>query len=202
MSLAEVAVVILAAGSGRRLGLGPKAHVTLAGETFLATIVRRCRDAGLGAVFVVGSAEDALIEAACHRVGARLVVNVDPSRGMSSSVHAGLEAVSIARVRAAASVVVYPVDLPLVRTGTVALVAGASVSRPDAWARPCVDGSTGHPIALGARLLPRVLEAGPTAPLRDVLRAIDAPCVDVVCDDRGVLVDIDDPGALAAARAL
>ena len=65
-SFADVAVVILAAGSGRRLGLGPKAHVELRGESFLSRVVDTCRGAGLGPTWVVGSVDDGRIAAFLH----------------------------------------------------------------------------------------------------------------------------------------
>ena len=63
--LTHVHVVVLAAGSGSRLGLGPKAHVVLGDETFLSRIVRSCREAELGPVLVVGGQGDARIADAC-----------------------------------------------------------------------------------------------------------------------------------------
>jgi molybdenum cofactor cytidylyltransferase len=169
-------------------------------RSFLLRIVASCRDAGLGAIYAVGSPDDPRIEAACAELGARLVLNVDPARGMSSSVHAGL--LEVVRGAATSGVVIFPVDLPLVRADTVGLVAHAAVARPDAWARPLFEGASGHPVALGARLVPRILDAGPSVPLRDALRAIDAPGLDVACDDPGVVADVDDREDLARARAV
>jgi CTP:molybdopterin cytidylyltransferase MocA len=196
--LARVAVVILAAGSGRRLGLGPKAHVVLGGGTFLDRIVRTCRKAGLGTIYVVGSAADARIDAVCASLQVRLVVNPEPARGMSSSVAVGLEAV---RVEAnALATLVFPVDFPLVRENTLRLVALALEPDRESWSRPLFDGEGGHPIAIDARLVARVLALGPHVPLRDALHTLGVPSTDVTCDDAGVVSDVDLPEDLLAAR--
>ena len=198
----NVAVVILAAGSGRRLGLGPKAHVVLQGETFLTRIVDRSRKAGLGPLHVVGSALDSRIAAACTQLQARLVVNEDPSRGMSSSVHVGLLDVASASGGDAPAVVVFPVDFPLVLGSTLRDLRLAALLHPETWSRPCFKGESGHPVVLGANLASHVRTKGPHEPLREVLRVWSIPPVDVECEDRGIVLDIDEPGDLVAARSL
>jgi CTP:molybdopterin cytidylyltransferase MocA len=194
-----VHVVVLAAGEGRRLGLGPKAHVTLGDETFLSRVLRSCRDADVGPVHVVGSPRDARIEAACARLGARLTLNPAPERGMSSSVNLGLAAAQ--EEGPAGGVLVFPVDVPLVEARTLRLLGGALALGPDVWARPVFRGTSGHPVALGSGVIPALLSMGATVPLRDALRLLDARRVDVDCDDAGVITDIDLPEQLAAARA-
>jgi CTP:molybdopterin cytidylyltransferase MocA len=180
-------VVVLAAGSGRRLGLGPKAHVLVGGVSLLARVVATCRTAGLRRVLVVGSAHDARIAPACATLGVELLANEAPDRGMASSVILGLAAT--ARGRSAA--LIFPVDTPFVRPDTVAQIAAAVRGARDSWARPVHEKEGGHPIALGARVIARVVAAGHDAPLRQTLRALAVPRVDVVTDDTGVARDID-----------
>jgi len=213
----RVAVVVLAAGSGRRLGLGPKAHVMLGEMTFLSRILRACHDARLGQAYVVRSLDDdrlaPLGDDSIHGglsidsdavpnappMSVRVVTNEDPARGMSSSVHEGLAA---AARDGAAGVLVFPVDIPLVHAATLRLLAATIEGQPGAWARPLFDGKGGHPVALGALLVRRVLARGPATPLRDALREEAAPAIEVACDDAGVLEDIDLPDDLARARGL
>jgi CTP:molybdopterin cytidylyltransferase MocA len=194
----EVCVLILAAGSGRRLGLGPKAHVVLGEETFLARVVRTCREARLGPIRVIGSVHDTSIIRACVELGVLLTTNAKPERGMSSSVHAGLLAARDDGL--ADGALVFPVDFPLVTAPTVELLRLALLDRRDVWARPIFDGRSGHPVAIGAELILRLLAMG-DAPLRDALKATGATIVEVPCDDGGVVADIDIPNDLVAARA-
>jgi nicotine blue oxidoreductase len=199
LDLTGVRVLVLAAGSGRRLGLGPKAHVRLLGDSLLGRVVHACKGAALGPVRVVGSAADPHIAEACRSLGVLLTLNTDPTRGMSSSVWLGLEALRFDDRTSA--VLIFPVDLPLVQTATLRRLGHAVAGGADVWARPLFGGVSGHPIALGAALVLRVIAMGMALPLRDSLRALGARKVDVVCDDPGVTTDIDLPEHLEAARA-
>jgi CTP:molybdopterin cytidylyltransferase MocA len=191
-------VVLLAAGSGRRLGCGPKAHVAIAGATFLERIVRSSREAGIEEVFVVGSHEDAVMPKACEALGVRLAINDDPSRGMSSSVHAGLLMMTTARPPTGA--LVWPVDVPLVRATTLRLLTQALGGAHDASVHPVYRSASGHPVGLGRDV---VLQLAKTLvlPLRDALIALRARRVDVPCDDAGVVTDVNTPKDLAEAAA-
>jgi molybdenum cofactor cytidylyltransferase len=192
----NVVAVVLAAGSGRRLGRGPKAHVLLGQTTFLARVVGALHDAGLTAIHVVGSTHDPSIRAASLTLGTRLVLNPEPERGMSSSVHVGLcQALEDDSVE---GVLVMPVDLPLVRVTTLRLLAGSVTADGTAMcARPVFGGTSGHPIALSRELALTVVAGDPATPLRDAL--LGARTVDVACDDPGVLHDIDRPEDLERA---
>ncbi len=189
------AVVILAAGAGRRLGLGPKAHVDLGGKTFLERVVASCRAAGLGPLWVVASADDLRMAEVATRLALQLCWNVDPARGMSSSVHVGLQAAS-----PRSPVLVFPVDLPLVQPATLRGLAAAGLRHPSGWARPCFGDAGGHPVVLGRELASRVRAAGPLAPLRETLAAADVQRFDLDVDDAGVVRDVDDAEDLAAAQ--
>lgn len=189
--LSSIGVVVLAAGEGRRLGLGAKAHVRLRGETFLARVVRSCREAGLGPAWVVGRATDALLPAACDALAIRRVDNPRPELGMSSSIHVGLRA---AQRESLGGVLVFPVDHPLVASRTLLRLARAA--HDDAWVRPLHAGRHGHPVLLGPALVSKLLAFSPTMPLRDALRAAGARAVDVPCDDAATLDSVNTPADL------
>lgn len=196
MTLGDVEVIVLAAGAGRRLGAGPKAHVRLGAETLLSRVVRSARGAGLEEIRVVGGAADPSIAGACAALDVVLAQNPEPERGMFSSVQVALRA-SARSVGA----IIFPVDVPLVETSTVASLARALASAgADAWVRPVHAGRRGHPIGLGAGLLAPLLELDPVTPLRDALVAVGARPLDVPSADAGVVLDIDTPDDLAAAR--
>lgn len=190
----EIVVVVLAAGEGRRLGLGPKAHVLLGGEALLARVVRSCREAGLTRAWVVGSPGDIRITAACDALAVEVVINPQPELGMASSVHVGLRE---AQRQRAGGALVFPVDHPLVRASTIARLADAL--QDDAWVRPLHARRRGHPIALGAALVSRLLALDPRTPLREALEAAGARGVDVPCDDPATLEGVNTPADLERA---
>lgn len=90
----KIGAVILAAGSGTRLGGVAKALLAGAdGRTFLATVVATARDAGANdIVVVVGPPFGESVAAQARELGARIVVNPQPERGMASSVALGFGA--------------------------------------------------------------------------------------------------------------
>ncbi len=191
---------MLAAGEGRRLGLGPKAHVILGEETFLERVVRTAREAGLRAIWAVGSPMDFLLQPACAALQIHYTLNPTPALGMSSSIHAGLAAaLSEENSNPPRALLIFPVDLPLVRASTLRALVAAQ--HPDACARPLHDGQHGHPILLGAALAARILALGPETPLRDALATLRATFLDVPVDDAATLQNVNTPEDLAAARA-
>ena len=118
---AAVAALVVAAGEGRRLGLGPKAFVALAGEPLLVHAARAlaaCDEL----VVVVGPAEVARATALLHAaLGSNVVVCAGGAQ-RRDSVLAGLEA-----VREAAVVAVHDAARPLVSPALVARTVAALV---------------------------------------------------------------------------
>ena len=100
----EIAAIILAAGASRRMGKN-KLLLELDGETLIRRAIGRARDAGLSPVIVVLGHEADRVRAALDGVRCQIVVNPDPSRPMSASMHAGLGALPAS---ADAAVVILP----------------------------------------------------------------------------------------------
>jgi len=90
----KIGAVILAAGAGTRLGGVAKALLTGAdGRTFLARVVGTAHEAGTDdIVVVVGPPFGDAVAAGARELGARVVVNPQPERGMASSVALGFGA--------------------------------------------------------------------------------------------------------------
>ncbi len=192
MTEVNVAGLILAGGEGRRWG-GPKAWASLPdGRTFLAA----CAEAliGGGARPVAATLPPGTDPGAAPP-GVTPVVLPGPGLDMFASLACGLR--SLVEAEGWTTVVVLPVDHPLVRAATVAAVAAAASPAAIAttpWGRH------GHPIALSRGLAEAVVAGwfrGPT--LREVLRA--ARAVDAVVDDPGVRANCNTPERLAEAWA-
>ena len=184
--------VILAAGAGVRLGGVAKALLAAHdGRTFLSTILATGRAVGLDeAIVVVGPPYGEAVRAAAEALGARVVVNDTPERGMASSVALGFAALT-----ACDAAWLWPVDHPHVAVATLrALVA--ALDGHDA-ARPVFEGRGGHP-PLIARSMFGDLAGCSEAPggARSVLARHDV--LDVVVTDPGVVRDIDTKADLEA----
>jgi len=193
----KLGAVILAAGAGMRLGGVAKALLrTAADATFLEQIVATARRAGLDTAVVVVAAPFG-VEVATHarELGARVVENPDPARGMASSIALGFAAIAETACDAAW---LWPVDHPDVTPATLAALE-ARLAGHDA-ARPTVNGRGGHPPLVARALWPR-LAACADLPhgARDVFAAADV--VDVPVGDAGCVRDVDTATDLPEVRA-
>jgi CTP:molybdopterin cytidylyltransferase MocA len=142
------AAVILAAGSGRRMG-GPKALLVLDGETLLQRAIRIATSSGCDPVIaVVGDWDPGPLDPAV-----RVVRNSEAAEGMASSIRAGIAALA-PDVEVA---LILTVDQPAVDAnllGKLLALAEADTSRPAACA---YGNSTGVPAVLPRRLFPDLL---------------------------------------------
>lgn len=187
------AAVILAAGSGSRLGGVAKALLVHEGRTFLEHIVDLVRaDGGGPCIVVVGPPygdEVARYARSLPGIGMWTVNNPDPSRGMASSVALGFTFVEpCTRLMGVPAAYLWPVDHPFVLPSTLARLREAAIE--GAIARPTYQGRGGHP-----PLIPRAhweqfascthVEGG----ARGVMSKLRV--VDVVVDDPGVVRDVD-----------
>jgi CTP:molybdopterin cytidylyltransferase MocA len=193
--------VILAAGAGLRLGGVAKALLRRGSATFLEHILATARSVGIGdAIVVVGAPHADAVAAHARELGARVVVNPDPGRGMASSVAIGFaELASAAAPERGATIDaawLWPVDHPDVTADT--LRALATALQLHEVAQPRLDGRGGHPPLVARAIWARLASCG-AAPdgARGVIRTADTIAVEV--DDLGVVRDIDTPADLEAA---
>lgn len=85
----RVAGLVLAAGAGRRFG-GGKMLAELEGRPLLAHVLDAAHEAGLAELVVVLGADADRVRRAVDLSDARVVVNPNPARGLSSSLRLGL----------------------------------------------------------------------------------------------------------------
>lgn len=168
---------MLAAGAGARMG-GPKAELVVGGVRLLDRAVETAREAGCDLVLAV-------VRPGTDVAGARLVVNLDPERGMRSSLALAVEAASDV-----AALAVVLVDTP-------GLTAEAIRSVVDAWrpgriATGRYPTGRGHPTVMSPQLWRQALAAaGPDEGARAFLAA-NPELVDEV-DVAGNPADLDTP---------
>jgi CTP:molybdopterin cytidylyltransferase MocA len=195
--MSRIAAVVLAAGASSRMGR-PKALLDFDGTTALALVLRTCADAGADVAVVVTSPEGEAVRQAC--VGAPLpviaAVNPDPTRGMLSSLQAGLRALP-----AATAFLLFPVDFPIVPAPEVRRLIDARVNRPGRIFVPSFARRRGHPALVDAALAPEFLALGDDQTARVVMAAHAAETVYVEADDDRVLMDMDTPEDYARCLA-
>lgn len=187
MKAPDLAVIVLAAGAGRRLG-GPKALALWHGRPFLTHVLDRLERAlpGQPVVVVFGAGGPELRDIARAR-DARPVENPSwDDGGMLSSIHVGLDAVGDVE-----GLLLWPVDHPGVDPSTLQALAGAG-------ARDCVVVPThgrrrGHPVLFGGDYLVALRDAPPDEGARAVVRAPGTRVVELPVDDPFIHLDVDTP---------
>mgnify|MGYP001181695538 CR=1 FL=1 len=163
---ASVAGIILAAGMGRRLGLGPKAFVSLHGASLLELAVNRLRRCGVSPIVTVLPPGPDPIELP---EGLIVVRNDSPDSGPLGSACLGAGALPSALQVA----LIYPVDHHAVTDRDVARVIDAQRDLSPDVGRvvPRWNGRGGHPVLLMPSALKALREVASPASmtLRDVL---------------------------------
>lgn len=204
----KLGAVILAAGAGTRLGGVAKALlVGKNGRTFLANILTTAREVGLDdAIVVVGPPFRDQVAAHARALGAYVVVNDEPERGMASSVVVGFSALAagspahvgaseqgargVAMHETCDAAWLWPVDHPDVSAETLRTLISALMNH-DA-ARPVYRGRGGHPPLIARSLVARLATCDKLpGGARGVLAAADT--IDVDVEDPGAVRDIDTP---------
>ncbi len=178
--------IVPAAGKAERFG-GAKLLARIGNDVLLDCTVRSLLDGGVDRVIVV-TAPGADLSAAEGLTDPRvsLIVNPDPSRGMFSSIKAGLE------VADGDPILVLPADMPFVSVTTVAAVLN-DCARTQQVVSPVYTGRHGHPVAFPASLRSAILSEPPESTLKMALAATGVPWMDIRVDDAGVLRDVDRP---------
>lgn len=200
--------VVPAAGRSRRMGR-PKLLLPFGEGTVLGATLAALAAGGARRIAVVARPGDRRLAAwlrdeAVGELARRLesppetdllpAVNPDPSRGMLSSILAGVEALDGPEVGKewAGILLVCPADLPALAPATVAAVleraGGGAV-----LAVPVHAGRRGHPLAIGPGLVPELPTLDLSIGLRQLLDRHPGEVVEVPVDDPGCVRDLDTP---------
>jgi molybdenum cofactor cytidylyltransferase/nicotine blue oxidoreductase len=183
-----VAGLVLAGGSGRRLGR-PKALLRREGTLLVEQAVRTVQAAGCDPVVVVLGAAADQVQASAELAGATVVVNKAWSTGVASSLRAGLTRAGEA---GAGAVVVIPVDMPGIGVEAVRRVTTAV--NPDALVCSTFEGRRSYPVLLGRSHWSGVLMlASADVGVRPYLLARSSQVTDVACDAVAEPGDVDTP---------
>jgi molybdenum cofactor cytidylyltransferase len=144
-----VGAVLLAAGSGSRLGGRPKSLLELGGVPLIRRQLIALSGAGVDEVVVVLGHHADAIEAAVSEFPVTLARNLAPDDGQPSSVRIGLQALA-GKLDA---VVIALADQPLINAQDITDLISAFKKRGDArMVVPRVDGEPGNPVIFDAAL--------------------------------------------------
>jgi molybdenum cofactor cytidylyltransferase len=146
--------LVLAAGMARRFG-GDKLLATLDHRPLFSHVLESVSAAKstrlVERIYVVAAEGDHAIADLTLRAGATLVLNPDPSRGLSSSIRLGLAALP----DTIGAALIFLADQPLVRVDVIASVIDAWREGDTSVVRPryaCTPDIPGHPVLLARPL--------------------------------------------------
>lgn len=184
----KISAVILAAGYSRRMERF-KPLLPLGGMTVLERVVSLYEITGVTDIRVVTGFRSDKIRSALAARPVSVVHNPVHDSGMFSSVMAGVNSLPEG-VRA---FFVHPVDIPLVRPHTLALLMDAFNENPSPVIYPAFDDRRGHPPLVHGELRKEIVSHDGTGGLRALLRRFDSRALDLPLADEGVLLDMDTP---------
>lgn len=185
-----VSAILTAAGESRRMGR-PKPLLPWRGTTLVEHQISALFDGGVSEVVVVVGHEADAVAAQVSCTGARCVVNPDYLQGKTTSIKAGLRAVS----PDADAILLLAVDQP--RTDAiVSAVVRAHVSGDFLITSPRYEGHGGHPLIFAASLrseLARISEE--KQGIREVFQAHRDSVQEYALDDAMIRLDLNTPEA-------
>jgi molybdenum cofactor cytidylyltransferase len=184
------------------MGGANKLLAEVQGRALIAHVVSAVLGSRARPVVIVTGHDASGVREALQREGVlervELVHNEAHGEGMSTSLRAGIAALG-SGVDAALIVLG---DLPRLRAAHVEAVADAFVPGAERdLCAPVFEGRRGHPVLFPARCFPALLAVTGDQGGRDVLRDQAQRVKLVTVADDGVLVDVDTPADLEAARS-
>ena len=150
-----VGAVLLAAGSGSRMGNRPKCLLELGGVPLIRRQLIALSGAGVDELVVVLGHYADRIEPAVQDFPVTLVRNLDPDAGQVSSLRLGLQALS----PKIDTVLVALADQPLINSQDINDLIGAYKKRPEGAqvVQPTVDGQPGNPVMFSGDVRDQIL---------------------------------------------
>ncbi len=186
-----VGAVLLAAGSGTRMGTRPKSLLELGGVPLIRRQLIALSGAGVDEVVVVLGHHADLIEPVVQTFPVTIVRNPNPDDGLVSSQRIGLAALS-GKLDA---VVIALADQPMIHAQDLVALIGAWKKRPAGTSvvYPVVDGERGNPVVIGADVREQVLAGAANLGCRQWQATHPDAVASFVTDNRRYRIDVDTP---------
>jgi molybdenum cofactor cytidylyltransferase len=191
----KLAAAILAAGESRRMGR-PKALVPFEGLTFVEHLLAATRHPRVGVVRVVLGANAESVAVELKLDTETIVVNEGWQQGQLSSIQAAIRSLPPDTTD---GLILCPVDHPLVTLRLVSQLVAEFDAGKKLIVLPTHLGRRGHPVIFRASLYDELLSASPDVGAREVVWAHPDEIAEVVTDEAGVILNLNDPETMRKA---
>lgn len=178
--------IVLAAGESKRIG-SPKALLKINAETFVEHIANILHNSGIQNIIIVAGAHYEEIQKNVENI--QVVFNAQHSLGQFSSLQTALREIP----KQIDFVIVWPVDLPLVRKETIATLLTATQNQKNPITVPAYHGKKGHPVIYSAETITKILSMEPTQTGKELFEYFEGRIAITNVEDPAVLIDIDTP---------
>ncbi len=193
----RVAGVVLAAGRSRRMGRINKLLAEIDGVPMVARTVETLLASRADPILVVTGHEAERLRDALADRPVRFVHNPDYASGLATSLRAALAEVP----EDADGAVLCLGDMPRVRPAHLdRLIAAFAADDRPAICVPTHNGRRGNPVVWHRRFFEEMAQVAGDTGARHLIGEHAESVIEVAMDDGGVLVDVDTPEALSAAR--
>ena len=177
----NISAVILAAGSGTRIGV-PKLKLKHRGEYYVNLIISKLKYAGIeDVVCVIRKEEEEWFKQ--NALSVQYLINDNPETGMIHSVYLGIN-----HFKGLKGVIVFPVDHPFVKTETITKLKNEFEENNESIVKPLYDGVSGHPIIIPKRLFGFI---NGSDNLNLVIQKSGLRVLEVIVNDEGILKNIN-----------
>jgi len=188
----NISALVLAAGESKRMVGQNKLLLPFAGKTIVACAVDAILRANIAEVIVVLGHEAAAIQNALSERPLRFTFNADYNRGMASSIHAGLAAVS----PSAQAVMITLADQPLIQSEELNfLIAEFSHATGKSIGVPAFNGQRGNPVIFDLRYRDEMLALQGDVGGKSILARHPEAVLEVAMPTASILEDADTPEA-------
>ncbi len=194
-SLKPLAAVILSGGESRRMG-APKALIPYRGRTFVEHLLEITRHKRVGIIRIVVGAHAAEVREKLIAHATDIVVNADWAKGQLSSIQAAIRSLPDG---ATEGMILCPVDHPIVSAELVANLIAEFDASGKAIVLPTYQRRRGHPVIFRASLYQELLDASSEVGARQVVWDHAPEVGEVVTEEEGVVLNINDPATLERA---
>ena len=175
----------------------PKALLPYRGKTFIEHLIEVTRHPRVGVTRIVLGAHVEEIRKVLGAHASDIVVNTEWQEGQLSSIQAAIRSLP---AQGTEGLILCPVDHPLISVTLVAKLIEAFDESGKAIVLPTYRGKRGHPVIFRAALYEELLAASPKIGARQVVWAHGDEIGDVVTEEEGVVLNLNDPETLRKAQ--